>query len=423
MRSLTAVEMPVVFGALLSCLSAFGGATRAAHGGDWPQILGPSRNGVAQQEPPLTAWPASGPRRVWSSSIGAGFAGPAVVGNRVLSFHRVKNADRIACLDAATGQPVWQTDFTASYAGGVNPDNGPRCVPLVHDSRVYLFGAAGSLHCVQLADGKTVWSREAYADFNGQEGYFGAGSTPVVADSKLLVNIGGRNAGIVAFDLANGNTLWKATDERASYSSPAIARVQDVPRVIFVTRLNCVALDPRNGQVAFSFPFGQTGPTVNAATPLIADGHLFLSASYGVGAKYSRLSAPPVEVWANDESMSSQYSTCVYRDLHFYGIHGREDYQSGELRCIEAATGRVRWSAAAPLTGSLILVGDQLLILTTDGQLLLARAQPDKYTELARAKISRHLTRSLPALSQGRLYFRDNADSGAPQLHCVQLRD
>lgn len=389
------------------------------YAGDWPQILGPNRNGATQGESAIAPWPKSGPKKLWSMDLGTGFAGPAIVGNRVIVFHRVGASERIECVDKS-GKSQWKVDFPSKYPGGVNPDNGPRCVPLVHQDHVFVFGADGNVHCVALANGRKIWSRAAYADFKGQEGYFGAGATPIVANGKLLVNVGGRNAGIVAFDTATGKTAWQATDERASYSSPTIATIGGRSYAIFVTRLKCLAVDPTTGKILFELPFGKTGPTVNAATPLVIGGNLFLSSSYGVGARLLRLDTTPKEIWSNDETMSSQYTTCVYRDGDLFGIHGREDFANGELRCIEAATGKIHWQVPGFGVGHLILVGDQLLILTTEGQLILAEATREKYRELARATVSKDVTRSLPAYSNGRLYFRENTDQGG-HLVCWEL--
>ena len=126
---------------------------RQLQAGDWPQLLGPQRNGVAMDESELTPWPGSGPRELWAHQIGQGYAGPAVVGNRVVVFHRAGDKERVECLDASSGRSMWQTDFSANYRGGVNPDTGPRCVPLIHGQQVFLFGAAGDLHCVALESG------------------------------------------------------------------------------------------------------------------------------------------------------------------------------------------------------------------------------------------------------------------------------
>src|SRR5262249_12254140 len=156
-------------------------------------------------------------------------------------------------------------DFAASYRGGIDPDIGPRCVPLLAEGTAYVFGAAGDLHAVALDTGKKRWSRALYADYKGDEGYFGAGSTPILIAGKLLVNVGGRGAGIVGLDPATGKSVWQSSDEAASYSSPATAKIGGQERAVFITRLNCVLADPANGKISKLFSFGMRGPTVNAA--------------------------------------------------------------------------------------------------------------------------------------------------------------
>lgn len=388
------------------------GLSPSTRAGDWPQILGPGRDGQAVDEQPLTSWDPSGPQELWTYELGQGFAGPAVAGQQVIIFHRISNSERVEAIDRKTGKRLWKTDFEASYQGTYNPDHGPRCVPLIHDHHVYLFGAAGELHCVRLSDGSPRWSRSTYEEFSGQDGYFGAGSTPIVADQKLLVNIGGSNAGLVAFDLETGKTVWKATQEAASYSSPTSATIAGESHVFFVTRMSALSVNPSNGKVKFRFPFGQSGPTVNAATPLVFENHLFVSAAYGVGANLSRIdNQKATTVWSNDSVMSSQYSTCVYRDGYLYGTHGREDFNNGELRCVEAMTGNQKWRVAGFGTAHTILVGKHLLLLNSEGQLRLANTNPSQYIELASAQISSSTTRALPAFSNGVLFLRDNNGS------------
>ncbi len=389
--------------------------------GDWPQILGPNRNGAAVDEKPLEVWPAPGPKVNWSFPVGSGYAGPVVIGERASIFHRVGDLERVESIDIATGKSVWKADYPATYKGGLNPDTGPRCVPLVSDERIFVFGAAGNLYALSLANGKKVWSRDTGADYPGPTSYFGAGSSPIVASKKLLLNVGGRNAGIVAFDLETGNTVWKKTDERASYSSPTKAVIEGQEQVIFVTRLNTIAVDPQTGTELFRFEFGDRGPTVNAATPLVFDNHLFVSAAYRIGGHLARLTKnSATQIWANDNAMSSQYTTCVQKDGFLYGTHGREDFSNGELRCIEAKTGKVRWTAAGFGVAHTILVGDHLLMLTNQGHLALVAASPDQYTLLASAQISPNFTRAMPAFAKGRFLFRDNVNNGG-MLKCLTL--
>ena len=409
--------------ALVLVLLAMVAGRRSAAAGDWPQILGPQRNGAAEGETLADSWPAGGPKLGWSYALGSGYAGPAVVGGRVVVFHRRGDVERIEALDAKTGNRLWRADFEAGYGGGVNSDTGPRCVPLIFKDRVVVFGAAGDLHCVALADGKKLWSRSLFADYGGSEGYFGAGSTPIAVGDRVLVNVGGRNdAGLAAFSLADGKTLWKGTSESASYSSPVAANFGGRQHVIFVTRLNAVSVDPADGSERFRFPFGARGPTVNAASPLVFDDYLFVSASYGVGARLSKVGNSGAEkVWANDDVMSSQYTTCVYRDGFLYGVDGREDIGSASLRSIEAKTGKVRWQRDGFGVAHAILAGDKLLLVKSDAEIVLAEATPDAYRQLAVAAPfagSAVTTRALPALSQGRLYVRSSSGSGG-QLKCL----
>jgi outer membrane protein assembly factor BamB len=398
---------PTAIGHVLGALLSLGVATGAL-AGDWPQILGPHRNGKADGEQ-LEAWPATGPKMLWQRSVGSGFAGAAVVGGRAVIFHRLGKELVAEALDAATGQPHWKVTFETSYRGSISPDDGPRCVPLVHGNHVYLFGPGGELACVTFDAGKKVWQRQAYREFDAPEGYFGAGSSPIVEGDRLLVNVGGADgAGLVAFGLGDGKTIWKATDEGASYSSPTAATIGGLRHVVFVTRLNVVSVDPRDGTVRFRFPFGQRGPTVNAANPLVLGDHVFVSASYGVGAQWAKIDARrATTVWESDDVMSSQYTTSIEHQGALYGLDGRQDIGVARLRAFDPRTGKVHWTQEDFGTGNLILAGDQLLVMKTDGDLVLVEPSPKAYRPLASARIFDTTVQALPALSSGLFFARD----------------
>jgi outer membrane protein assembly factor BamB len=260
-------------------------------------------------------------------------------------------------------------------------------------------------------------------DFDGDEGYFGAGSTPIVAGGNLLVNVGGKdNAGLVAFDLLTGKTRWQATAEAASYSSPTLATLGGREHAVFVTRMNVIAVDPENGKTAFQFPFGKRGPTVNAATPLVIGNKLFVTASYQVGARTVQFGpgSKLTDLWASDDIISSQYSTAVHHQGHLYGFHGREDIGRGSLRCVELATGKLKWSQDGLSVGHVIASGDLLLVLSVKGGLSLVKASPGKYERLAQADVAQGTTRAIPALSNGRLVIRTSG-SGRGEISCLQV--
>ena len=159
-------------------------AAASAQAGDWPQILGPNRNGIATGERLADAWPATGPRVAWSRAVGSGFSGVAVSEGRVFIFDRDGDRERVTAVAAGTGKTIWRADFKAAFVPAYVNDNGPRCVPTVHENRVVVFGAQGALHCLDVETGKTIWSHDTMALFNSKrpfrgeppEGYFGKGS-------------------------------------------------------------------------------------------------------------------------------------------------------------------------------------------------------------------------------------------------------
>ncbi len=387
--------------------------------GDWPQILGPHRNGIAVDEKIADSWPTDGPKVAWQHTVGEGFSGVAVADGLAVLFHRVGDSEVVTAFNARTGKPRWSAKHPTRFTTAFSSDKGPRCVPLIHKKHVYVFGSQGVLRCLRMKNGSEVWLRNTHKDFGAPEGYFGAGSTPIIEEDKILVNVGSRNkAGIVAFDLATGKTLWKATSEYASYSSPVATTVKGKRHVLFITRMKLVSLDPATGQERFSFAFGKRGPTVNAASPVIIDGHLFATAHYRVGAVYAKIAAHKADpVWTSDDVLSSHYMTPLLDNGLLYGIHGQERVNRPELRCIDPATKKVRWTKTGLGYGSMIKADGKFLLLTTTGELILIKPDAKQYRELARASVLKSTTRALPALSHGLLYIRDT-----DTLKCLDLR-
>ena len=317
--------------------------------------------------------------------------------------------ERLEAFHCQTGATEYRVDFPADYRGGVNPDQGPRCVPVVRQGVVVLFGAAGTAHAVKLENGRKLWSRNLFQEWSGNEGYFGAGSTPLVLGKKVLFNVGGRQqGGLIALDLRSGEPVWNATNEAASYASPVFVRVGGRTHAFFVTRLNALLVNAENGKIMAQRPFGKRGPTVNAATPIVVDDRVFLTASYGVGAVLVDLTRPRLAaVWENDRTLSSQYNTPVYADGFLYGIHGREDVGNADLRCIDFATGHVAWSKSSFGVAHVIRAGNRLLLLKVDGTLVLAAVNMDHFESLGEQDLPLGTARALPALSQRTLFVRD----------------
>jgi outer membrane protein assembly factor BamB len=199
---------PGVFAGLLR-LAAFALVAATPTGAeDWPQYLGPERNGVSRGPAIAEKWDAGGPRVVWRKPVGAGFSGPVVAQGRLILFHRVADNEIVESFDARTGASQWRYSYPTTYRDDFGFDEGPRAVPVVADGVIYTFGAEGQLHAISLAEGKKIWSVDTRARFRVPKGWFGAAGSPLVEGGRLLANIGGQESGIVAFDAHTWYVLW-----------------------------------------------------------------------------------------------------------------------------------------------------------------------------------------------------------------------
>ena len=383
--------------------------TAAVAAEDWPQFLGPGRNGLYSGPPLAETWGAQGPRVAWRKSIGAGFAGPVIVQGRVILFHRLGNEEIVDAIDARTGTAQWRYSYPTTYRDDFGFDEGPRAVPVVVDGIVYTFGAEGQLHAIDLGRGTRIWSVDTMRRFEVPKGFFGAAGSPLVENGRVLANVGGPKAGIVAFEAKTGTVIWTATDAGASYSSPVGATIAGRRYAIFFTRAGLVGLDPATGQAAFQRPWrARLAASVNAATPLVIDDVIFVSAEYGPGAGVLRLEGSTLrELWTSNDSLTNHYATSVHRDGILYGFHGRQEFGQA-FRAVELNTGKVRWTEERFGAGTVTLAGDRLVILRENGELVLAPASPDGFKPLARARIVTGTVRAYPALSDGYLFARND---------------
>jgi len=399
-----------------SALAIAAGVRIAAE--DWPQFLGPERNGVYRGPALAGAWGSQGPRVVWRKAVGQGFSGPVVAQGRVILFHRIGGEEIVESLDARTGSTQWRFAYPTAYRDDFGFDEGPRAVPVVADGIVYTFGAEGRLHAVDLTKGTRIWGEDTMRRFKVPKGFFGAAGSPLVADGRVVANIGGQDAGIVAFDARSGKVLWTATSDQASYSSPAGATIAGRRLALFLTRGRLIGLDPATGAVQFERPWrARMAASVNAATPLAIGDLIFVSAEYGPGAAVLRAEGSTLTpLWASDEALTNHYATSVHHNGLLYGFHGRQEFGQS-LRAVELRTGNVRWSEDRFLAGTVTLAGDRLVVLRERGELVIAPASPEGFRPLARAQVLPGTIRAYPALSDGFLFAR-NDDT----LVCLDLR-
>jgi outer membrane protein assembly factor BamB len=398
-------------------------AAAPVYADDWPQFLGPRRDGSSHEKGLLDAFGKDGPKVVWQRDVGEGYSGPIIAGDNLILFHRVGAEEVVECLHAVTAKPIWNFAYPTKYKDALSKGNGPRSTPLIAGDKVIALGAEGTLTCLTLSDGKKLWSRSLTKEYKTPLGYFGIGTSPVVEQNLVLINVGAPKAGIVAFDLGDGKEAWRATEDKPSdylpsYSSPVVCTVDGVRLAVFFTRTGVVVVDPKTGAIRHQQRWrARNDASVNAAVPLVMGNLAFFSSSYETGALLLKLRKDGAdEVWNDDNVMSNHYNTCVHSDGHLFGFEGRQEV-GPSLRCVELKTKKVKWDKADFGAGTMIFADGRLIILTESGDLCVVNASSAAFRETARFRLlDAGPCRAQIALANGRLYARDQK-----KLVCVQM--
>lgn len=393
--------------------------TSALSAEDWPGFLGPRRDGTSRESELPATFPPGGPRILWRVAAGEGYSGPVAVGSRILLFHQPAGEEVVQCLDRSSGRSLWSTGYPSDFQGGYGTGPGPRATPIVAGERIFTLGGGGVLECLDLVSGKPLWRRELRGEYAIPESFFGVGSTPLLDEGRLFVNVGAKGAGMAAFDPATGKTLWTATDDEASYSSPVAAQVGDQRMILFFSRSGLFGFNPKDGRQLFFLRWrSRSHASVNAATPLVVGDRVFVSSSYGTGALLARLTPSGAQrIWSSDEVLSCHYDTPVHRGGYLFGIDGRQDLGAARLVCCSLESGKLAWSKDDFGCATLFLVGDRILAARERGDLVWFEATPAAYRELARAAVVEGLCRPAPALSDGQLLLRTERELLAVDLN------
>ena len=421
---------------------------------DWPRFLGRLHNATSRETKLLRNWPDGGPARLWEVERGAGYAGPAIAGGRLVLFHHLKDRDVVDCLDPESGRRHWSTSWPTDYRDRYGYNNGPRASPVIAGGRVYVFGVAGMLKCLDLKSGKVVWERDLAADHRLRPVFFGLGCTPLVLDGRVIVNVAIEDGpSILAFDATTGKRLWGAEKTwGASYSAPVPVELHGHKRVLVLTggesrppAGGLVCLDPATGKIDFRVPFrAEKFESVNASCPVVIGGRILLSQCYPPSSGLFLRVAPDLtraEVAWNSSEFGMHFMTPVHSGGFLYGFPGRHTH-TAEIVCLDAAAGKVKWREMLEWDwkrgngqsyrmgmgrASLLAAGGAFLALGESGALAWLDLSPKGCRIMERAQLFlAPETWTLPALSRGLLYVSQNhkdMDTGkSPRLICYDLR-
>lgn len=424
-------------------------AGTAARADDWPQWLGPQRDGVWREKGLAQKFPAGGPRVQWRTPLGAGFSAPAVAGERVFVMDRKPaeagaksppRIERVLCLNAADGKLLWKHEYECSFR--VSYGSGPRTMPLVHGGHVYtLLGTMGDLLCLDAATGKVCWSKKLGKEYKAPTPVWGWSAQLLIDGGLLYTLVGGSGSAVVAFHKDSGKEAWRALTTKEICYSPPMIYVAGGKRQLIVWLCESVnGLDPATGNVYWTVPYpvSSLGPAVNIATVRQTDGLLFLSSAYEGSTAIQLATDRPAatRLWQTTEKQAEAgetlnvlMSTPVVHKGYAYGVGFM-----GSLICVETKTGQIKWQTYAATGGKKTDCGTAFLVqqgeaercvlFNDHGDLILADLSPRGYQEIARAHIlepvqkarNRLVVWSCPAFAHRCVFARNDRE-----MVCVSL--
>ena len=383
--------------------------------GEWPQFLGPQRNGLSSETGLLDRWPDGGPKEIWRVPGGVGSSGLAISRGRVLTLVQRDGKQWLIALDAKSGDSIWKTPLAPAYSNAMG--NGPRATPTIAGDLVFVFTGEGILSAHSFEDGKPLWSHHVVKELSGKEVAYGMACSPLVVGDQVITMAGASKGTLVAYDTKSGKQAWTAGSDPAGYSSPALLKVGGKSQVVAFTGSSVIGVDPAKGSVLWRYPF-TTDFDCNIATPLDVKGQVFLSSGENHGSVLLALKPngnkfDVSEVWDSlgpKRVLRNEWQTSMLLDGYLYGM----DNVGGagpitHLTCIDAATGERKWQQARFGKGNLIAADGKLLISTLAGELVVVRATPERFDEIGRATVLSG-TRQAPALSNGFLFLRDDKE-------------
>ncbi|MFO0976636.1 MAG: PQQ-binding-like beta-propeller repeat protein [Planctomycetaceae bacterium] len=385
-----------------------------SYGDDWPQFLGVHRDGVSKETGLVKKFGAKGPAVLWQTDLGVGMSGISVVGSQVFTLYQDETSQYVVCLGVEDGKITWKTAVGSAYENAMG--NGPRATPSVSGDNVYALTGEGILVALKRTDGMKLWEVNVPKSLGGEPSEYGMSGSPLVVEKHVIVHAGTESAAVAAFDAATGKLSWKAGSGKAGYSSPVLAELSGVPQVLAFTATGITSVDPASGTEFWSFPF-ITDYDCNTANPVTTDdGHVLISAGENHGSVLLNIAKSGnkwtvKDEWTSagkDSQLRAEWQTPVLHDGYLYGLDNSGSAGPiTNLVCIRLSDRKTMWQKSRFGKSNLILADGMLWLTTMNGELVCVEAKSDDFFETGRATVM-ETTRQAPAISNGRLFVRDD---------------
>lgn len=383
---------------LLSCF---------AQAADWPTYLGPEKNGIVQEEV-RTDWSKEAPKVLWKAELGRGCSSFAVADGLVLTMGNSGTTETIWCFEAASGKIKWKDTYEESLAPKFYT-GGPGATPTIDGDRVYTLSKSGRLNCYELTTGKIQWAKHLEDDLGGKPPTWGYSGAPFIDGDELLVTPCGKGSSLVALDKNTGKELWKSVHQaRAGYALPVLATYRGAKTAFIFHGRNLAAYNlEKNGELLFEFEW-RTPYDVNATSPVFSNDMLYIASGYGMGYAVLDLSGKEPKILHRDRERRMIFQNAIPKNGDLVGVFGDKGHDAEAFR-MEIKTGKLKWSAKIPGTrGSTLMLGDRLIILSETGELIFGKDTGTDFVENSRHQILKKLCWAAPAVSDGKLFARNN---------------
>ncbi len=373
----------------------------AAWGADWPQWRGPGRDGVATLLRPPAAWPEKLERR-WSIEVGEGHSSPIFADGSIFIHARQGEEEVVRRVDPSNGAILWETRSMVPYEmhpSALEHGKGPKSTPTAAAGRLYTLGITGVLSCFGMQGGELIWRRDFARDFPSTSPLFGVAVSPLVDRDLVMAHLGGHDKGsFMAFDAATGETRWRWDGDGPGYASPIVADIGGVRQVITQSQDHVVSLDRSTGELLWELPFS-TNYYQNSVTPVVFRELVVLSGlDSGVWAVRPLLNGgtwSAETVWKNTRASFYMNTPVLVGDVLFGLSHKRR----GQFVALDGGSGEMIWGSPGREgeNASILAVGDLLLLLTTNSELIIAKATRAAYEIVARYTVADTPTWAHPA--------------------------
>jgi outer membrane protein assembly factor BamB len=376
---------------------------------DYPQWRGQSRDGSASGFKAPGMWPQNLSLK-WKVEVGAGYATPILVGNRLYTHTRQGENEVMMALDADTGKTVWQTPYPAPYKmnpATKNHGQGPKSTPLFADGRLYTLGISGIVSAFNAADGKLLWQKPAPP----VDPLYGTAMSPVFDRGSVIFHVGGQNDGaLTAFDAVTGKVRWAWPGDGPAYASPIVVDLGGTRQVVTITQRNIVGVDAGNGQLLWQKPWVSRS-TNNSITPILYDGTLIVT-GHDLGTARLRPvrsgAAWNVEtVWETQDVGMFMSNPVLVGDT----LYGLSHKASGQFFALDARSGKVLWlgEPREATNTAVVKAGNVLFLLNDDAELIVAGASPTGLEPVRRYTVADSPTWAQPTISGNRVFIKDVA--------------